>query len=51
MKANELLYKDAKAKLCELNRKKLISENQLDFLLILAREKLGLFVIDKSIYL
>ena len=48
---NDEFYNDVKEKLMSLNKVKLINDKQLDYLLLLARQKLGLIVETKSIYL
>ena len=51
MEQKEDLYLDTKNKLLVLFEKGFISDLQLYYLLNLARQKLGLIALDKSIYL
>ena len=51
MEQKEDLYLNAKNKLLVLFEKGFISDLQLYYLLNLARQKLGLITLDKSIYL
>ena len=51
MKTNERLYEDTKRRIISLQKNGFLNNDQVSFLLDYIRKKLGLRVLNKSIYL